>query len=86
MFPLNFVQLSGSSYDSDRLSKNNNHGNYNGNGLDRKDQMDNTRILLFRQKIAEADTLRKLLSDPSLSEDRRRKCYSRLQKIESAFN
>jgi len=86
MFPLNFVQLSGSSYDSDRLSKNNNHGNYNGNGLDRKDQMDNTRILLFRQKIAEADTLRKLLSDPSLSDDRRRKCYSRLQKIESAFN
>jgi len=86
MFPLNFVQLSSiSSYDSDRHSKNNSN-NYNSHGFSNKEQMDNTRILLFRQKIAEADTLRKLLNDPSLSEERRRKCYSRLKKIESAFN
>jgi len=90
MFPLNFVQLSG-SYDSDPHSKNKN-GGYNGGGQGSGTgnnppmDTDNTKLLLFRQKIAEVDTLRKLLNDPTLSEDRRRKCYSRLKKIESAFH
>jgi len=93
MFPLNFVQLSSgntsSSYNNNKNSNNSNNSsnnnNYDGQRLD-NDQMDNTKILLFRQKIAEVDTLKKLLNNPSLSEDRRRKCYSRLKIIESAFH